>query len=263
MRNDASLLAPSSPPRSFIALPKGRRDLLLQLAVWAGFLAAYEIARGLADRGAEEAYRNARRVMAVEQELGGLWEVDLQEAVLPVGEPLMYAVDWTYWLSQLAVVWLCLLWIYLRRNEAYLTVRDALIATNTLALAVYVALPTAPPRFFPDAGYVDTLARYGPLHHGAGIVEVFANPYAAMPSLHAADALLIGLALAGAVRRRPLRALFLAWPGWVAFALLASANHFWLDIAAGYALSAAGAGVALAAGRRRRPSPAEERAMGG
>lgn len=45
----ASLLRP------LLALPRGRRDFLVQLALWAGFLAAYEVARGLADRGAEEA----------------------------------------------------------------------------------------------------------------------------------------------------------------------------------------------------------------
>ena len=60
-----------------------------------------------------------------------------------------------------------------------------------------------------------------------------------MPSLHAADALIVGVMLYAATRRPLLRIVFLAWPAWVAFALLASGNHFWLDIAAGLVLGAA------------------------
>ena len=53
-------------------------------------------------------------------------------------------------------------------------------------------LPTAPPRMFPDFGFVDTLARFASLNHGSGLVQLASNPYAAMPSLHPADALIVG-----------------------------------------------------------------------
>ena len=69
---------------------------------------------------------------------------------------------------------------------------------------------------------------------------MLANPYAAMPSLHAADALIVGVVLAAVVRSRWLKALFLLWPLWVCFSLLASANHYWLDLPAGAVLAAAG-----------------------
>jgi membrane-associated phospholipid phosphatase len=54
-----------------------------------------------------------------------------------------------------------------------------------------------------------------------------------MPSLHAADALIIGISMALIVKRRWAKALWIAWPAWVWFAVMATANHFWLDIAAG------------------------------
>ena len=68
---------------------------------------------------------------------------------------------------------------------------------------------------------------------------MFANQYAAMPSLHAADALIVGVMLCAATRRPLLRIVFVAWPAWVAFALLTSGNHSWLDIGAGLVLGAA------------------------
>jgi membrane-associated phospholipid phosphatase len=62
-----------------------------------------------------------------------------------------------------------------------------------------------------------------------------------MPSLHAADALIVGVALALIARRRWVGALWLCWPVWVWFSVMATGNHFWLDIVGGVV-------VALAAG---------------
>jgi membrane-associated phospholipid phosphatase len=239
-------------------LPKGWRDFLTQVAIWFGFVFGYQIARGLADRGSDEAFRNARWVIRLEEHLGGLFELDLQRLTLRAGDWLVHPVNWTYWLAQFVFVAGGLLWIYLRRNPSYLRLRNTLIVTNTIGLVGYVALPTAPPRLLPERGFVDTLAQSEALNHGTALVEVIANPYAAMPSLHAADSLIVGVALATAVRNRWLKTLFLLWPLWVCFSLIASANHFWLDIAAGAVLAALGAAVtALLMGGLRESARAE------
>ena len=224
-------------------LPNGRRDLVRQLAIWLGFALGYQVARGLADRGRGEAFENARRVMRVEEWFGGLPEVGLQRRVLAAGPVLVHAVDWTYWAAQFVVVGTVLLWVYIRRNAAYARLRDTLIVTNTLGLVVYVALPTAPPRMFTSRGFVDLLGRSEVVNHGSLPVRLAANPYAAMPSLHAADALIVGFVLAAVFSRWWIKALFVLWPAWVSFSLVATANHFWLDIAAGSILAAVGAAV--------------------
>lgn len=231
-------------------LPKGGRDFMGQLAVWLGFVVGYQIARGLADRGSAEAFRNARRLIRLEEHLGGLPELDLQRHVLVAGAGLVHLADWTYWFAQFAVVAGALVWIYLRHNDRYPRFRNTIIVANTLGLVGYVALPTAPPRLLTQEGFVDTLGRSEVLNHGSGLVELLANPYAAMPSLHAADALIVGVALAAAAGRWWLKALFLLWPFWVCFSLLATANHYWLDIAAGAALAALGAAVTAALAQR-------------
>jgi membrane-associated phospholipid phosphatase len=86
---------------------------------------------------------------------------------------------------------------------------------------------------FPGFGFEDTLGSVGWLNHGSGIIELAANPYAAMPSLHAADALIVGVSLALVVKRWWAKAFWLAWPLWVWFCVMATANHFLLDVCAG------------------------------
>lgn len=233
-------------------LPHGWADFFLQIAIWLGFGLAYLVARGLADRGPAEAFGNTRRLVRLERHLGGLVELDVQRLALDAGRGAVHAVNWTYWIAQFLIVGVALLWIYLRRNDAYPFVRNALILTNVLGLAGYVAVPTAPPRVFPELGFVDTLARSEILDHGSPLVKTFANPYAAMPSLHAADALIVGLALAALVRQRPLKLVFALYPVWVWFSLVATANHLWIDVAAGVALAIAGTVVAVSLTARGR-----------
>jgi membrane-associated phospholipid phosphatase len=97
-------------------------------------------------------------------------------------------------------------------------------------------------------GFGDTLAQFGGLNHGSGLVELASNPYAAMPSLHAADALIVGLVLASVCRRWWSKTIWLVWPLWVWFAVMATGNHFWLDVLAGVVLAT----VALAIVYRAR-----------
>jgi membrane-associated phospholipid phosphatase len=145
-------------------------------------------------------------------------------------------VSWTYWNSEFTVIGLALLWVYLRRNSAFTRFRNTILLANGLGLIGYVLLPTAPPRFFTSIGFTDTLGQFGGLNHGSGLVELASNPYAAMPSLHAADALIVGIVLASVARRWPVKVLWLLWPLWVWFAVMATGNHFWLDVLAGIVL---------------------------
>ena len=214
-------------------LPNGWKDFFFQLSLWLGFGLVYQIARGAADRGTLEAIQNGVTVIDAEKAVNALVEVDIQRAVMHAGDVALTAVNITYWLSQFTVLGLALLWIYFARNDAFVTVRNWVFATNLLALVGYVLMPTAPPRMFPEEGFVDTLAQSSAVNHGSGLVELASNPYAAMPSVHAADALIIGFAMATLVKSRWAAILWTLWPTWVWFAVMATGNHFWLDIVAG------------------------------
>jgi len=216
-------------------LPRGYADLLRQMLIWFGFLAVYQLARGFADRDPTRAFANGWRVIDLEERLAGLGELTLQ-GWTQSSHFLAELVSWTYWNSEFTVIGLTLLWVYLRRNHAFTRFRNTILLANVLGLIGYVLLPTAPPRFFTSIGFTDTLGQLGGLNHGSGLIELAANPYAAMPSLHAADALIVGIILSSVVRNRVGKALWLIWPLWVSFAVMATGNHFWLDVLAGIVL---------------------------
>src|SRR3954468_21277486 len=217
-------------------LPRGYVDLVRQVGLWLGVLLAYQIARGVADRDPARAFANGWRVIDVEQRLAGLGELTLQ-GWTQSSHFLETLVSWTYWNSEFTVVGLALLWVYFRRNDAFIRFRNTILLANVLGLIGYVFLPTAPPRLFTSMGFTDTLSQFGGLNHGSGLVELASNPYAAMPSLHAADALIVGVILASVVRHPVWKVLWLLWPAWVWFAVMATGNHFWLDVLAGIVLA--------------------------
>ena len=217
-------------------LPRGYADLGLQFLIWFGFLLVYQVARGVADRDPARAFSNGWKVIDLEQRLAGLGELTFQ-GWTQSSRVLEAAVSWTYWNSEFTVIGLALLWVYLRRNEAFIRFRNTILIANVLGLIGYVLLPTAPPRFFTSVGFIDTVAQFGGLNHGSGLVELAANPYAAMPSLHAADALIVGVILASVVRHWIFKVMWLVWPLWVWFTVMATGNHFWLDVLAGIVLA--------------------------
>jgi membrane-associated phospholipid phosphatase len=198
-------------------------------------------------------------VIGFERHAHALFELTLQRIV--DGSQLLAAlVSWTYWNSEFTVVGLALLWVYLRRNEAFFRFRNSILLANVIGLIGYVLLPTAPPRMFPDLGFADTLGDFGGLNHGSGLVQLAANPYAAMPSLHAADALILGVVLFSVCRNRVAKAAWLLWPFWVWFAVMGTGNHFWLDVLAGVLVAVIALAIVYRPEwfrlRRRRQSPA-------
>ena len=223
-------------------LPRGWRDFGFQVVIWFGFLAAYQLARGLADRNPKLAFENGLTVIHIERHASALFELTVQRVIDSSGV-LRLAASWTYWSSEFVIVGIGLLWVYLRRNEAFIRFRNTILLANLIGLVGYVAMPTAPPRMFPGAHFSDTLQDFGSLNHGSSLITFISNPYAAMPSLHAADALIVGITLAALCRRRIVKAFWLIYPAWVWVAVIGTGNHFWLDVVAGILVALLAAGI--------------------
>jgi len=217
-------------------LPRGWMHLALQVVFWLGFYVVYQVARSLADRDVTTAFWNGLHVIRLEQWSGTLFEPTVQGFVSS-SVILIKATTYTYWLSQFVVVAATLLWVYFRNHERFAGFRNWLILANVLGLVGYVVVPTAPPRMFPAWGFVDTLAEYSGLNHSSALIAHTANPYAAMPSLHSMDALIVGVVMFGVCRSIPWRALWMLWPSWVWFTVIGTGNHYWLDVVAGIALA--------------------------
>jgi hypothetical protein len=127
--------------------PTGRSvNLAFQAALWFAFVFGYQLIQAGADQERGPALANGLGVAELEGDLvHGLVELRLQELARDSGA-LDTFVALTYWSSEFAVVALALLWVYLRRREAFPRFRNTLIVTNVIALAGFYAFPTAPPR---------------------------------------------------------------------------------------------------------------------
>ncbi len=226
-------------------LPRGWSDFVLQISIWLGFVLAYRLAWGIADHGGSVtpvAKQNARHVIAFESHANALFEQSLQKVLLS-SRLLIEAAATTYWLSQFVVLGFALLWVYFRQTESFTRFRNWVMLANVIGLIGYVLIPTAPPRMFPSLGFLDIEALFSGLTTSSKGVSAMANPYAAMPSLHAADALIVGISMAFVCRRLWAKVLWLLWPPWVWFTVMATGNHFWLDCLAGVLIVAVAAPV--------------------
>jgi hypothetical protein len=134
-------------------------------------------------------------------------------------------------------------WLWWQRADLYRPLRNSLVLVNVLAFVVFWLYPVAPPRML--GGFTDVVASthaFGSWHTGA--LASHANQLAAMPSLHMAWAAWCALALWRISNRGWVRALALLYPCMTALAVLATGNHFLLDILGG--LVAIAAAIALA-----------------
>jgi hypothetical protein len=135
-------------------------------------------------------------------------------------------------------------WLWWRRADIYRPLRNSLVLVNLLAFIVFWLYPVAPPRML--AGFTDVVESthaFGSFHGGS--LASHADELAAMPSLHIAWAVWCSLALWRMSARRWVRALAILYPCVTAFTVIATGNHFVLDIVGG--LLAIGLSVAIVA----------------
>ncbi len=161
----------------------------------------------------------------------------------------------SYWYSLLhyVVTPAVLLWVYRCHPHRYRIARNALVVGSALGIVGFVLFPVAPPRML--SGYVDTLAATA--DHGWWGADASApeglggltNELAAMPSLHVGWAVWCTAMVLLCSSRRVLRVPAVAYSVVTTFVVVATANHYLLDVLAGCLVIAAGALLAGAACR--------------
>ncbi len=228
-------------------LPRGYADFVGQVAIWFGFYFSYLGVRSIADRNPSTAFLNGFRVIGWEQSLTHHLVEQTAQRLAESSEVLLTAAAWTYWNSEFTVIGLTLLWVYLRRYPHFKRFRNAILLANLIGLAGYALMPTAPPWMFPSEGFV------AGVDHSSALLQSLANPFAAMPSLHAGDALIVGVLMVTTCRRWWTRALWALWPAWVWFCVMATANHFLLDVIAGIGVALVSLAVVACTPRLVRP----------
>jgi membrane-associated phospholipid phosphatase len=232
-------------------LPNGWLDAIRQLALFAGAYYLYRIVRGIVDGQAGLAFENARNLVDAERALGLFFEPGLQ-AWAEGQEWLLTFANWMYVNSHFVITTTFLIWLYIARNHAFYFVRNMFLVAMSLALVGYMAYPTAPPRFLPEWGFSDSVAEFVG-EKADQSANVLYNPFAAVPSMHVAFALMIAIPAIFLVKNRVLKILWGVYPLLVTFVVMVTANHFWLDAALGALVAAASAYAASAAFARARP----------
>jgi hypothetical protein len=150
----------------------------------------------------------------------------------------------------LVVTVIVLAWVYRRRRNMYARLRNTLVLSSALAVAVYGLFPTAPPRLA-GVGITDTVSAATSVRLDSTLVASFYNPYAAVPSMHICFSLVVGTALVLLSRHAVWRVVGALYPVFVLFVIVATGNHFFVDAAAGAAV--AGTAAVAAALLSRRP----------
>ena len=232
-------------------LPQGWLDALRQLALFAGVYYAYRLVRGIVSSESIVAFAHARGIISFERKLHLFFEPGLQHWALT--QPWLIDIsNWFYVNSQFIITTGFLIWLYLARNESFYFVRNMFMVAMGLALVGYMVFPTAPPRMLPEWGFTDTVANY--VGQGAtNTASVLYNPFAAIPSMHVAFALMIGIPASRLMTNRVLKVLWALYPLWITLAVIITANHFWLDAALGAVVAAVSAYTANATLGRARP----------
>jgi PAP2 superfamily len=244
-------------------LPKGWPDALRQVGLFVLADLCYETVRGVAEGQKAVAFANGREIIDFERATGTLFEPGFQS--LLIGERwLIDFANFMYMNSHFVLTTGFLVWLYIRRNDSFYFVRNMFMVAMALALVGYALYPTAPPRMFEQFGFVDTITDFSQVNHDSALVKVFVNPYAAVPSMHCAFALMISVP--GVLLSRHLwsKAFWCLYPLLVFWVVVVTANHYWVDAAIGALVAAASALVAqrlLARARPRawafRPAPGE------
>jgi membrane-associated phospholipid phosphatase len=130
-------------------------------------------------------------------------------------------------------------WIWWRRPDIYRPLRNYLVLANVIGFAVFWLYPVAPPRMLPH--FVDIVANAGGLGAWHNTLITHADQLAAMPSMHLAWAVWCSLvvwrlARPGHLRQHWLAGLFgVAYLLVTALAVMATANHYLVDVLAGTA----------------------------
>jgi hypothetical protein len=213
------------------------------------FYAVYSAIRNLFGSNAvppEVALRNAERVIRAEQAVSGFVEADLQAFFLGWGPGFMRFWNLYYGSLHFVVTAGVMVWLYHRHPAHYPRWRNTLGAMTALALVGFSLFPLMPPRLLGRTGaygggdaayagdFVDTLVAFPTLwSFESSAMQSVSNQYAAMPSLHVGWALWCVAAVLPFTAHRVVRFAFVVYVPATVFAIVVTANHYWLDAVGG------------------------------
>jgi hypothetical protein len=205
----------------------------LILLIW-----IYNWLQDLAPLRSKLAFANARSVFSFEKSIG----LDPEAALdhwLAHQHVLAYVTSNFYAVAIFGATFGFAAWTWWNRPDIYRPLRNYIVLANLIAFAVFAAFPVAPPRML--AGFVDVVAKSGGLGWHNSLVR-HADQLAAMPSMHVGYAVwcsVVAWRLAHTRAQKVWALVFgISYPLLTAWAVMATANHYLVDVLAGAATTA-------------------------
>ncbi len=219
----------------------GRRAVLLY-ALWQVVLIGicflvYFGVRGLTTGAIARANENARALVDLEGSLGILWEEGSQAAIAG-HDALVTLANWVYIYGHLPLLAVTACWLFARRGERFLVLRNAIFISGAIGMMIFATFPVTPPRL----GILEVIDTVTQRSHTYRAIQPpgLTNQYAAFPSLHFGWNLLLGIVMVGAVRHTAAKVFWAATPVAMAMAVVLTGNHYVVDVIAGAIVALAG-----------------------
>jgi membrane-associated phospholipid phosphatase len=226
------------------------RGIAKEVAIVCFAAAVYGGVRALTEGSVAQAVANAEAIARLEGTLGIAWEQAAQSLILG-SYALTTLANWIYIWGHWPVIIAVASVLYVRRPLHYRVLRNAIIVSGLIGFAFFYFVPTAPPRLV-ENGLVDTVLEHSHSYRALQPPSL-TNQYAAMPSLHFGWNLVVGIVLFAAFTGLAVRLFAVLMPFAMAFAVVATANHYVLDVLVALGVVLAGLGAAIAFERHRGP----------
>lgn len=231
-------------------LPLFARDFGLVVGVILG----YFLLRGAAPTRVEFALTVTKHLVRIERDTRTFWEPQLQDASIR-----FYAVketaNFVYAYGHFPVLALVGAWLWWRARDRFFFIRNVLFISMLIGLLFYYLVPAAPPRLLAangyDLGFTDTVFG-GDTSVSYAQPSLILNEYAAIPSFHFGWIALASVAIWMNAAARWARTMAVTLTLVMTWAIVASANHLFIDMAIGGVVIGLSWQLALRLERRRR-----------
>lgn len=232
----------------------GARWFARDLVVVLGVVGLYFLLRGSAPDRLEFSVAVTNALIAFEREVGVFWEPQIQEWSIQSHLVKEFA-NFVYAYLHFPVLGAVAIWLWFKDRQSFLFMRNVMFVSMLFGLVFYYAFPAAPPRLMElhgyDLGFVDTVFGTETKVNYAQ-PSLILNEYAAIPSFHFGWIALASAAIWVNTRSASFRVLAVLLTVVMTWAIVASANHLFIDMVLGGLVILASWWIAARVDERRR-----------
>ena len=226
--------------------PFARRLVVREISLIALAILTYFAVRNLTAGSPQVAFENARQVVRFEDGAGLDWEHGAQTLTVR-SDTLVDLANWIYIWGHWPVILTTAVVLFLFRRERYFLLRNAFFVSGAIGFLFFALFPVAPRGL--DLGLIDTVTTESHAYRALQPPGL-TNQYAASPEPPRWLDVLIGVVLFTTATAIVVRVFAVALPVAMTFAVVATANHYIVDVAAGIAVVLLGLLIAFALGDR-------------